>query len=131
MYAEDSFFTLGPLGRVGLVIVSILFAMTALGMTWVMTRLRPLIIRVPIWGVLFITFIWASPQGYYLYYRLIFDGLPAQSVVGSPPPPDVVLAFLTFSHQATLSAHSVGVLGWAMMIVAIWPRRRKCRDAAN
>ncbi len=131
MYEADSFFTLTVWGQIGLFGVSILFAALALGMTWVMTRHRPIVIRVPIWAVLFICFIWASPQGYYTYYRMIFDDLPAQSVIGDLPPPDVVLSFLTFTGQVSLSAHSVGILGWAMFLVAVWPQRRKCRDAAN
>ncbi|MFL4468580.1 hypothetical protein ACERZ8_01340 [Tateyamaria armeniaca] len=131
MYEGDSFFTLTLWGRMGLLALSVLFALVALAVTRLMTYYRPLVIRIPIWAVLFITFVWASPQGYYTYYRLIFDGLPAQSVLGALPRPEEMIALLTFRHSATLSAHSLGVLGWAMLAIAIWPRRRKCRDAAN
>ncbi|MEL6807798.1 MAG: hypothetical protein AAFO97_08455 [Pseudomonadota bacterium] len=131
MYGEDPFFTLTGWGQVGLVLLSMVFALAALGVTRMMTVLRPLLVRPPIWFVLFIFFVWASPQGYYAYYRLVFDGLPAQTVLGAPPRPEVLIALLTFQGPATLSAHSVGVLGWAMLVVALLPRRRKCRDAAN
>jgi len=131
MYEGDSFFTLAVWGRVGLVGVSVIFALAALGITRVMTYYRPYVLRVPIWAVLFITFVWASPQGYYTYYRLILDGLPAQSVLAEPPRPEEIIALLTFRHSATLSAHGVGILGWLMLVVALWPRRKKCRDAAN
>ena len=131
MYEGDSFFTLTIWGRIGLLGLSVVFAVAALAITRLMTFHRPLLIRVPIWAVLFITFVWASPQGYYTYYRLIFDGLPAQSIVGAVPRPEELIALLTFRHSATLSAYSVGLLGWAMLAVALWPQRRKCRDAAN
>ncbi|MEO9575176.1 MAG: hypothetical protein ABJ263_07370 [Tateyamaria sp.] len=131
MYEGDSFYTLTVWGQVGLVIVSIAFALAALTITRIMTVLRPLLLRPPIWFVLFICFVWASPQGYYAYYRLVIDGLPAQSVIDAPPRPEVLVALLTFRGPATLSAHSVGLLGWAMLVVALLPRRKKCRDAAN
>ncbi|APX10456.1 hypothetical protein [Tateyamaria omphalii] len=131
MYEGDSFHTLTLWGQIGLVGVSLVFALLALGLTWVLVQLRPLIIRIPVWLVAFITFVWASPQGYYMYYRMIFDGLPAQSVIQAPPPPEDVLALLTFTGPMTLSAHSIGVLGWLMCVVAVWPQRRKCRNAAD
>ena len=125
MYEGDSFYTLSGWGQVGLVIVSILFAVLALGFTRVLVYRRPLLIRIPVWLVAFITFVWTSPQGYYTYYRMIFDGLPAQSVIKAPPPPAEIIALLTFTGPATLSAHSVGVLGWLMFVVAVWPQRQK------
>ncbi|MEX0310242.1 MAG: hypothetical protein AB3N17_08330, partial [Tateyamaria sp.] len=131
MYDGDSFYTLTPWGQVGLVIVSILFAIIALGFTRLLVLRRPISIRVPIWIVAFITFVWASPQGYCTYYRMIFDGLPAQSVIQAPPPPDEILGLLTFTGPATLSAHSMGVLGWLMCVTALWPQRKKCRNAAD
>ncbi len=129
MYDGDSFFTLGVAGQIGLLILSLVMAAAALGVTRLMTFHRPLILRPFIWGVLFISFIWLSPQGYYTYYRLIFDGLPAQSVIKAPPRPEELLAYMTFTGDATLSAHSVGVLGWLMLGVAMLPRRKTQRPA--
>ncbi|KIC51256.1 hypothetical protein [Tateyamaria sp. ANG-S1] len=131
MYNGDSFQTLTVAGQAGLVAVSLLFSVLALGFTWVLVQRRPLIIRVPVWLVAFITFVWASPQGYYTYYRMIFDGLPAQTVIQAPPPPEEILALLTFTGPVSLAAHSIGVLGWLMFVVAVWPQRRKCRNAAD
>ncbi|WP_147107965.1 hypothetical protein [Tateyamaria sp. syn59] len=125
MYDADSIHTLTTLEQIGLVAVSALFALLALGFTWVLVQRRPLIIRVPVWLVAFITFVWASPQGYYTYYRMIFDNLPAQSVIQAPPPPEEIVALLTFTGPESLAAHSVGVLGWLMFVVAVWPQRRK------
>ncbi|WP_299610147.1 hypothetical protein [uncultured Tateyamaria sp.] len=131
MYDGDSFYTLTMWGQIGLGFVSLLLGAIALGFTWLLVQRRPLIIRVPVWIVAFITFVWASPQGYYTYYRMIFDGLPAQSVIKAPPPPEEIFALLTFTGPVTLSAHSAGVLGWLMFVVAVWPQRRKCRNAAD
>lgn len=131
MYDGDSFHTLTMWGQIGLAFVSLFLAAIALGFTWLLVQRRPLIIRVPVWIVAFITFVWASPQGYYTYYRMIFDGLPAQSVIKAPPPPQEILALLTFTGPFTMSAHSAGILGWLMFVVAVWPQRRKCRDAAD
>ncbi len=131
MYADDSFFTLSIWARAGLVLVSALFALAALALTRLMTLRRPILIRIPIWALLFILFVWASPQGYYTYYRLIFDGLPAQSVIPDLPRPEEIISLLTFQHRASLSAHSTGLLGWVMLGAALWPQRRKCRNAAN
>ena len=125
MYDADSFHPLTLWGQIGLAFVSLLLSAVALGFTWLLVQRRPLIMRVPVWLVVFITFVWASPQGYYTYYRLIFDGLPAQSVIKAPPPPQELLALLTFTGPVTLAAHSVGVLGWLMFVVAVWPQRWK------
>ena len=124
MYEGDSFFTLGVAGQIGLLIVSVAMAALTLGITRLLTFHRPYVLRPFIWGVVFISFIWLSPQGYYTYYRLIFDGLPAQSVIQAPPRPEALLAYLTFRGDATLSAHSIGVLGWLMLGVAMIPRRK-------
>lgn len=125
MYDGDSFFTLTQWGRIGLLAVSVLFAAMTLALTRLMVLRKPILIRVPIWFFLFILFVWASPQGYYIYYRMIIDGLPAQSVLGPLPPPQDIIALLTFQYRASLSAHSVGILGWAMLVVALLPQRKK------
>lgn len=111
-------------GRIGLLSLSILMATTAFGLVRLLTLHRPPVLRPFICAVVYISFIWLSPQGYYTYYRLIFDGLPAQSVIGTPPRPDDVLAYLTFSGRATLSAHATGALGWLLLGLAFAPRRR-------
>ena len=131
MYDGDSFFTLSLAGRIGLVFVSLAFAVAALGLTRLMTFHRAWILRPFIWAVVFISFVWLSPQGYYTYYRLIIDGLPAQSVIQDPPRPAALVAYLTFTGDATLSAHSIGVLGWLMLSVALLPRRKAPSQARH
>lgn len=131
MYTGDSFFTLGAMAQVGLVLVSFVFAAVALALTRVLVWRRPVILRPAIWAVMFISFVWLSPEGYYTYYRLVIDGLPEQSVIKDPPPPGELIGLMTFTGPATLSAHATGVLGWLMLAAARWPQRRNCRDAAD
>ena len=131
MYDGDSFFTLGVGGQVGLVLVSLVFAAATLGITRLITFHRPYILRPFVWAVLFITYVWVSPQGYYTYYRMIFDGLPAQSVIGVLPRPEELLGYMTFTGRATLSAHGIGVLGWLMLGVALLPRRKASSQARH
>lgn len=138
MYEGDGFFTLGVAGQIGLLLVSLAMAVLTLGLMRVLTFHRPYIMRPFIWAVVFISFVWLTPQGYYTYFRLIFDGLPAQPVIGAPPRPEELLALLSFTGEVTLSAHATGVLGWVMFVVAMLPRRKavsqarhECRDAAD
>lgn len=128
MYEADSFFTLGVWGQIGLALLSLVFAAVALGLTRILVWRKALVLRPFIWVVAFISFVWLSPQGYYTYYRLIFDGLPAQSVIKDPPRPEALLGLMSFTGPANLSAHSTGVLGWLMLGAAFWPQRRKERS---
>ena len=68
---------------------------------------------------LFWAFLWLSPQVYYAYYQLIFDGLPVQIVIGWPPGAETVLRRLAFAGPATLAAHGQGVLGWVLLVGAV------------
>ena len=131
MYETDSFFTLGILAQIGLLAVSAAFT---IGMACGVRRLsrgRSVVVRIEIWAVLFYLFVWMSPQGYYAYYRLIFDGLPMQWVAGWPASLVETVKLLTFTGPSTISAHSLGAFGWALLILALWPQRSNCRNAAN
>lgn len=131
MYEADSFYTLSGAGQIGLLAVSLGFAT---GMGWLVRRIsrrRTLLVRVGIWALLLYLFIWLSPQGYYAYYQLIFDGLPSQWVIGRPIPLIEAVQCFTFTGPYTLSAHSLGALGWILLILTLWPQRSNCRDAAN
>jgi hypothetical protein len=130
MYDQDSFFTLGTLGQLGLISLSIsMFALCI----WAMSRMRAH------WGIKlgvaligFYFFIWFSPQIYYTYYLFIFDGLPLQIVVGKPPTAMLFFQLMTFTGKHSLSAHGLGALGWGMIIAGQLPQiLRKCRNAAN
>ena len=119
LYEGDSFFTLGLAGRAGL--VTLTCALTLL-CVWAIRAMRwP-------WGLvgvvpLFAAFVWLSPQVYYLYYQMIFDGLPWQIVVQAFDAGQV-LDLILFRERATLSDHGKGVLFWLMAGTAIWPAIR-------
>ncbi|RLJ41403.1 hypothetical protein BCF46_3196 [Litoreibacter meonggei] len=118
MYEGDSFFTLTGPQQAGLLLLSVALACGWIYASWRLSARRPLVLRLAIGIVLFFGFVWLSPQIYYQYYRLIIDGLPAQFVVGWPLGPLHVVRLLTFQFDANLSAHSQGLLGWALIIVA-------------
>lgn len=130
MYEFDSFFSLTPWERVGLGALSVLFALICVALVWTLCRVRAwplcvLIAVVVLWG-----FVWISPQGYYAYYRLIFEGLPPRWVIPQMPSVADMWGHLTFTGRATLSSHTKGALGWVLVVVAL-VSGRKCRDAAN
>jgi hypothetical protein len=118
MYRDDSFFTLGLVEAVGLLVVSVLLVLGVLALARRLCRGR-LGRRLVAAAGLFWVFLWLSPQVYYAYYQLIFDGLPVQIVIGWPPGAETVLRRLVFAGPATLAAHGQGVLGWGLAVVAV------------
>lgn len=131
MYAGDAFFTLGPLGQVGLLALS-----SALAALWlvVLSRLcarlpgRPWP-RVTLAGFAgfgaFALFVWLTPQIYYLYYQTLFTGLPWQIVVQAPPAPARLIALLRFEGPSSLAAHGQGALGWLLLVRAVQVAQRR------
>ena len=123
MYTEDSFFSLTQLGQLGLAALSlVLFVLTVMAM-WRLARRVSVFVAIPVALVLFWAFSWLSPQIYYFYYMTQFEGLPWQSVIHPPVGPVEIAKLLFFQGEARLSEHSRGVLGWALIASAIWPRR--------
>lgn len=128
MYEGDSFFTLGVAGQAGLAVLSAVMALALCLSAGVLARrFRQLWRGVLVAPGLFWIFLWLSPQVYYGYYLLIFDGLPLQIVIGwLPPNATTVLDLILFRERETLSAHGKGALFWAMLATAIvsWQRAR-------
>lgn len=131
MYEFDSFFSLTAWERVGLFGVSLAFAGACLACVWWLSRGRAWPVRILIALAVLWLFVWVSPQGYYAYYRLIFEDLPLQWVIPRIPTPIDMAGHLTFSGRATLSSHTKGILGWALVATALLRGRRSCRVAAN
>ncbi len=123
MYAEDSFYTLTPSGQVGLAALSFALFVAVVLLTWRFSRRVPILLRVPLFLVVFWSFEWLSPQIYYLYYMTQFEGLPWQSVVRTPPGVADLVTLLSFQGDETLSAHSRGILGWVLLATTVWPDR--------
>lgn len=118
MYPDDSFFTLSVGGQIGLAALSASLTVFTLFLFWRIAGGRPVAVRLGLALVFFFLFVWLSPQVYYLYYLILFDGLPFQSVLKAPPGPGALLDLLTFQDRATLSAHSKGALGWILILIA-------------
>ncbi len=127
IYPRDSFFTLSLAGQVGLVLVSVMLAAGTVFLAWRLSRARSLILRAFVGVVLFGAFVWISPQAYYGYYLLIFDGLTPQWVVQDPPSPLFLVKLLGFSAKSDLSHHGQGLLGWLCLGAALWPQRDASR----
>jgi hypothetical protein len=124
MYSQDSFFDLSAWGQVGLALISLaLFVMMVL-------LARRGLRHLSIWGrflgalALFWIFVWASPQVYYMYYRMIIPDLPLQWVIWPPKNALIPFEMLFFSYQPSLSAHGQGILGWAILLAAVLQPRR-------
>lgn len=128
MYSQDSFFDLSGWGQVGLIGIStLLFVLTLLVAKLLLSR-QSTWIRVLGALVLFWIFVWASPQVYYQYYRMIIPDLPLQWVIWPPPGPRVALEYLFFQGPQNLSAHSQGLLGWCLMAVSLFRPFGRHRD---
>jgi hypothetical protein len=120
-YGGDSFFTLGGAERVGLLVLSVVLSVGILLIAWRLMRARSFAVRLGIATLLFGLFVWLSPQIYYAYYQLIFDGLPVQWVIGWPPFSDI-LKTARFAGPSNLSAHGQGALFWVLIILALAAR---------
>ena len=126
MYNDDPFFNLTMIGRGGLGILSAVLFMLLLGAAfWSFRKIKlgqwapVILVRLALALVLFWAFEWLSPQIYYQYFQLIFDGLPMQIVVKSPPSAAALYDLLTFSAKQTISYHSRAILGWALIAAAL------------
>ena len=126
-YAGDSFFTLTQGGQAGLVLLSAVLCVLMLWVTRHMTSGRPWWARLLFAVLAFMVFVWLSPQIYYTYYGFLFDDLPGQWVIKSKPSDAPWIAQLLFSGHPTLANHGLGLLGWAMIAVALLPKRNPSR----
>lgn len=120
MYQGDGFFTLGFGAQAGLVVIAL-----ALGVLMIVaTHQAARAIRLRVWAVvsalaLFWGFVWLSPQVFYAYFLLVIDDLPAQWVVGWPPPSGPALTdLILFSGPAMIGDHARGLLFWLMAATA-------------
>ena len=121
-YDGDSFFRLSV---IGLITLSVFLTALTIWLSWWIGRRRRLVTRILIALAALYLFTWLSPQIYYGYYLMIFDGLPLQIVTGPPPSPTSVAQLLTFQSNATLSDHGKGALGWLLIAASLIPARRR------
>lgn len=122
-YAEDSFFTLGQGGRIGLVLLSAVLMILCALLVWVSVKGLGRMWRLAIALGTFWGFIWLSPQIYYAYYWMIFEDLPVQLVIRAPPGIGEISRLVSFTGRASLAHHGQGVFAWLLMLVALSRRR--------
>ena len=119
MYTDDSFNTLTTTQQLGLTAISILLGIICIFICFRFARNRSLLGRLLISFGIFFLFVWLSPQIYYIYYLIIFDGLPFQTVIKQPPSLWALTQLLTFQSKASLSDHSKAILGWVLIVIAL------------
>ncbi|MEM7634235.1 MAG: hypothetical protein AAF299_06730 [Pseudomonadota bacterium] len=123
MYEGDTFFSLTLAARFGLVLLSLGLAALMLAVFVRLTCLLAWPVRLLLAPAFLWLFVWLSPQVFYLYYMMLFDDLPLQIVVQSPPRPSKIAHLLSFSDKAALSHHAIGLLGWALVGLAVFGER--------
>ena len=130
-YPTDSFWTLATSGRLGVIAISTigLGAMFA-GLAW-KTR-RVLQIKTQVSATAWMLFDMAagclifgiihtiSPQVFYSFYRLIFDGLPNQWVIDTLFDRARMQAIAALPANANMADHLAGVILWAVVPFTGW-----------
>ncbi len=98
---------------------------------WRMARHLRIVARLLLALGLFVVFDWLSPQIYYLWYLVIFDGLPLQWVAGYLPRPLDAAKILALMGPDSLSAHARTLLGWGMIGVALLSKGTNARGPST
>jgi len=132
IYERDTFFELTLPGRAGLIMLSILLAFIVIYIAFILYKHRPrqspgidLGLRLLTAAILLWLFLWLSPQIYYLYYQAIFDGLPWQIVITTPPSIRDLGDILLFQNKNSLAEHSKAILGWILILGALIATRKR------
>ena len=122
MYNGDRLFDLNFWTAAGLVLVAALLALGMVALTRRAVRGKGLAGRVVVGLALFYAFVWLSPQVWHFYWSVVAGGSPWEAVIGWPPAPEGPIRLLVFSGPWTIAAHAAGVLGWALIVVAVRPK---------
>lgn len=126
MYQNDSFFDLTPWGQAGLACISLTLFVFMMFISHRMLFKTPIVMRIFGAIVVFYVFVWASPQVYYMYYRMVIPDLPLQWVIWKLPDFGKPLKMLFFVWRDNLSAHGQGLLGWGIL-AAPWFKRWRAK----
>lgn len=122
-FSKDSFFTLSGTGQAGLLTLSVLMAALMLAMTRKICTGKKTVNRLGLAAILFVFFLWLSPQVYYSYYQLIIPGLPWQIVIKSP-----IERLISLHFRPTLAQLGQAILFLMMLLVAFTAREYNRRD---
>lgn len=130
-YPNDSFWTLGLVGRSGVIAISglgiagffllsaaksrviLCWKRSATGTAWAFLDTS--------FGLFGFAVVYSlSPQAFYAFYRLLFPGLPIQWVIDSALNVDQLRGIATFSSDGSLSDHLAGITLWAIVPFTGW-----------
>jgi hypothetical protein len=133
-YANDSLWTLGWGGRIGVVAISLIglagiftvlaFKSRALGQSspWVTIPLDIIA------GMLiYLLALWLSPQVFYTFYQTIFTDLPVQIVIKSPFDLNRLQQILIPVKDGSLANHLASIGFWAVLPFTIWQHANRLR----
>ncbi|WP_085908004.1 hypothetical protein [Kiloniella majae] len=128
-YEGDSFYTLELLESLGVIAITIILSFSVLFLALKKSYLLYQIAKkynerleiitfsdIALNLIIFSLFIWLSPQIYYAYYYIIFDGLPIQIVIKKFPDFLALTKVITLTDKANLSLHGQGLLGRTFII---------------
>ncbi len=133
-YTDDSLWTLGWGGRIGVVAISVIglvgiFAALALK-SRAFGRFSPwMAIPLDILAglLIYLGVLWLSPQVYYTFYQMIFTDLPVQIVIKSPVDPDRLHQILIPVKGGSLADHLASIGFWAVLPFTIWQHANRRR----
>ena len=97
------------------VLVFLAVAAVRLARRWIHLRAAALGLGFACWWL----FMWLTPQLYYLLYMTLVETLSFRWVIDRPPGPTRLVELLTFRARDTSVDIGVGILGWAMMLIAL------------
>jgi hypothetical protein len=127
-YPQDSYWTLGLAGRVGVLAISLVGISAFYGLLWVAIRRfsarTRLVLTVVCGGFGFVLLQALAPQAFYAFYRFIFPDLPQQWVVGHVFDLDQLRALASMPKGGSLSDHLAGMAFWAVCPFAVWAHKR-------
>ncbi|MEJ6403641.1 hypothetical protein [Yoonia sp. 2307UL14-13] len=128
-YPKDSFWTLGPSGRAGVVAIATSGILAIFLMISAKTRALfslgwPRMIALPIdiaTGLLMFGAIYSlSPQAFYAFYQLIIPDLPAQWVIDTAFDTGRIRHIVHIGPDGSMSDHLAGIGFWAVWPFTFW-----------
>lgn len=128
-YQGDSFWTLHPSGRAGVVAIALVGVVSTFTIIAIKSRaLRrfgwPTTVALSVdvlAGLLIFGFVYSvGPQVFYTFYRIIIPDLPAQWVIDTAFDTTRVLKVARVNADGSMSDHLAGVTLWAILPFTFW-----------
>lgn len=131
-YAGDSFWTLDAKGRAGVMVIAavglslVFWAITAKTKAWAPhfgTAFLP--VDIGLGWIIFAVAFAVSPQVFYIFYQLHFDGLPQQWVISGPKSVARLAEAIDLRNAGQISDDLAGVVFWAIVPYTLWCHIRR------